>query len=159
TILAAAVSICKGLQKENFTLKVIGTPAEETTSSKIPMAKHGYFNDLDIALMMQGGDRTTVDGKSLAVSKFLLNFYTIASNVAVAAEQGRSALDGVLQAFYGIEFLREHVTSDVRIHGVITNGGVKPNIVPAEATAEFSIRAQNRKDLNKVIKRVKKVVE
>src|SRR5699024_4273944 len=76
-----------------------------------------------------------------------------------APEQGRSALDGVLQAFYGIEFLREHVTSDVRIHGVITNGGVKPNIVPAEATAEFSIRAQNRKDLNKVIKRVKKVVE
>lgn len=159
TVIGAASAICKGLQEVSYTLKIIGTPAEETTSAKIPMTKAGVFDELDIALMMHGGDRTTVDGRSLASSNFEFNFFGKEAHAAVAPEKGRSALDGVLQTFNGLEFLREHVQSDVRIHGVITNGGKKPNIVPGEATAEFSIRAQNRKYLNSVIKRVKKVVQ
>lgn len=159
TVIGSAIAICKGLQERSYTLKIIGTPAEETTSAKIPMTKAGIFDDLDIALMMHGGDRTTVDGRSLAASNFEFNFHGKESHAAVAPEKGRSALDGVLQTFNGIEYLREHVQSDVRIHGVITNGGKKPNIVPAEATAEFSIRAQNREYLNSVIERVKKVVQ
>lgn len=157
--MGAATSICKGLHNENYTLKIIGTPAEESTSAKIPMTKAGIFDDLDIALMMHGGDRTTVDGRSLAANNFEFKFTGKESHAAVAPEKGRSALDGVIQTFNGLEYLREHVTSDVRIHGIISDGGVKPNIVPAKATAEFSIRAKDREYLNSVIDRVKNVVK
>lgn len=158
-VIGAAVSIIKTCKNNNFTIKIFGTPAEETTSAKIPMTHMGLFDELDVALMMHGGDRTTVDGKSLAADSFEFIFEGTASHAAVAPEKGRSALDAVIQAFNGIEFLREHVRSDVRMHGVITNGGLKANIVPEVAVAEFSIRAKDREYLNSVSERVVKVVE
>lgn len=155
TMIGAALAIVKNASKVSpITLKVIGTPAEETTSAKIPMTENGVFDDLDIALMMHGGDRTTVDGESLACNNVTFDFKGKASHAAVAPEKGRSALDSVLMTFNGIEYLREHVSSDVRMHGVITDGGTQANIVPERATAEFSIRAKQRSYLDEVVKRV-----
>ncbi|MGX0562025.1 amidohydrolase [Staphylococcus schleiferi] len=159
SIVGAAVAIAKTCKDLNFILKVIGTPAEETTSGKIPMQKEGIFKELDLALMMHGGDRTTVDVKSLAINKINFEFKGTPSHAAVSPELGRSALDGVMMLFNGIEYLREHVTSDVRMHGIITNGGQAVNIVPDEASAQFSIRAEKRKNLNELLKRVYKVAE
>lgn len=157
SIIGAAVSITKSCKDLNYIIKVIGTPAEETTSGKLPMQKEGIFKELDLALMMHGGDRTTVDIKSLAINKIDFEFIGTPSHAAVAPELGRSALDGVMMLFNGIEYLREHVTNDVRMHGVITNGGQAVNIVPEQANAQFSIRAEKRKNLNNVLKRVYKI--
>ena len=142
------------LAGENATLVIYGTPAEETTSAKLPMAKQGIFDDLDVAIMMHGGDRTTVDGKSLALNLVDFVFHGKASHAAIAPEKGISALDAVLMMFNGIEYLLEHVRQDVRIHGVITDGGRAANIVPERAAAQFYIRANDRPYLDQVVERV-----
>ncbi|QHW35973.1 M20 family metallopeptidase [Staphylococcus ursi] len=159
SIIGAAIAITKVCSDLNYKLKVIGTPAEETTSGKIPMQKEGIFKNLDLALMMHGGDRTTVDVKSLAINKIDFEYSGVPSHAAVSPELGRSALDGVMMLFNGIEYLREHVTPDVRMHGIITNGGQAVNIVPEYASAQFSIRAEKRKNLNEVLDRVYKIAK
>ncbi len=159
SVVGAALSLAKIVGDQSVTIEVIGTPAEETTSGKIPMTKAGCFDHLDIALMMHAGDRTTVDGRSLAVDNFEFDFTGKESHAAVAPEKGISALDGVLMTFNGMEYLREHVRSDVRIHGIITDGGSAPNIVPGKATAKFSFRAADRKYLDQVVERALNVVK
>lgn len=154
SIIGAAVALSKTIDLEAATIKVIGTPAEETDSGKITMTKSGFFDDLDIALMMHGGDRTTVDGNSLASEVVEFHFEGKEAHAAVAPEQGISALDGVLLMFNAIEYLREHVRNDVRMHGIITNGGSAYNIVPGKASAKFSIRALDRPYLEEVLERV-----
>lgn len=153
-IVGAALALAKGLGEVPATIVVYGTPAEETTSGKIPMSKQGVFDDLDVALMMHGGDRTTVDGKSLAVDVFDFIFEGKSAHAAIAPEQGISALDAVLMMFNGLEYLREHVRSDVRFHGIITDGGKAPNIVPERAAARFYVRANDRPHLETVVERV-----
>lgn len=137
SIIGAAIATIKACSELNFIIKVIGTPAEETTSGKLSMQKAGVFKNLDLALMMHGSDRTTVDTKSLAINKIDFEYTGIPSHAAVSPELGRSALDGVMMLFNGIEYLREHVASDVRMHGIITNGGQAVNIVPEFASAQF----------------------
>lgn len=155
SIVGAGIALMKTLRKDiPVTIRIYGTPAEETTSAKLPMAKAGLFDDLDVALMMHGGDRTTVDGKSLALNLVDFIFQGKAAHAAVAPDQGISALDAVLMTFNGIEYLREHVRGDVRIHGVITDGGVAANVVPDRASAQFYIRAADRVYLDAVAERV-----
>ena len=153
-IVGAALSLKQHLAGQNATLVIYGTPAEETTSAKLPMAKQGIFDDLDVAIMMHGGDRTTVDGKSLALNLIDFVFHGKASHAAIAPEKGVSALDAVLMMFNGIEYLREHVKPEVRMHGVITDGGKAANIVPERASAQFYIRANDRPYLDQVVERV-----
>jgi len=153
-IVGAALALARGLGDAPATIFVYGTPAEETTSAKLPMARAGVFDHLDVALMMHAGDRTTVDGKSLALNLVDFIFEGKAAHAAIAPEQGISALDAVLMTFNGIEYLREHVRPDVRIHGVITDGGKAANIVPERAAAQFYIRADNRPHLDTVVERV-----
>lgn len=153
-ITGAALALAKGLGETPATIIVYGTPAEETTSGKVPMTKDGVFDDLDVALMMHGSDRTTVDGSSLAVNCFDFIFDGKSAHAAIAPDQGISALDAVLLTFNGIEYLREHVSPDVRFHGIITDGGKAPNMVPEHAVAQFYIRASDRPRLDTVIERV-----
>jgi amidohydrolase len=153
-IVGAALALAKGLGDSPASIVVYGTPAEETTSAKLPMAKAGIFDHLDVALMMHGGDRTTVDGKSLAMNLVDFVFEGKAAHAAIAPEQGISALDAVLMMFNGIEYLREHLRADVRIHGIITDGGKAANIVPERAAAQFYIRANDRPHLDTVVERV-----
>ncbi|TVY07102.1 M20 family metallopeptidase [Paenibacillus cremeus] len=154
SITGAAIALSKHLGDWPVTLVVYGTPAEETTSGKLPMIQAGLFDGLDVALMMHGGDRTTVDGKSLAMNLVDFIFEGKAAHAAVAPEKGVSALDGVLMTFNAIEYLREHVRSDVKMHGVITNGGTAANIVPEYASAQFYVRAADRPYLDTVVERV-----
>ncbi|MEJ8543669.1 amidohydrolase [Brevibacillus borstelensis] len=154
SITGAAIALSKHLGDTPATIKLFGTPAEETTSGKVPMAEAGLFDCLDVAMMMHGGDRTTVDGKSLAINSIEFVFEGKPAHAAVAPEQGISALDAVLLTFNGIEYLREHVRADVKIHGIITEGGTAANIVPERAVAKFLVRAADRQYLNTVVERV-----
>ena len=161
SILAAAGALQQVKGDKPYTITVYGTPAEESVSGKILMIRGGCtFEELDVALMMHGSGETQTDVKSLAMSKFKVVFHGVSSHAAVKPEQGRSALDALILAFQGIEFLREHVASDVKIHYTVVDcGGTPANIVPATATASFYVRSYNRTYLDSVIERFKKVLQ
>lgn len=161
SILAAAAALKNADTEENYTVTVYGTPAEESVSGKIMMVKNGCtFEELDVALMMHGSGATQVDVKSLALSKFKIIFHGVSAHAAVKPEKGRSALDGLIMACQGVEFLREHVADDVKMHYTIVNcGGTPANIVPATAEASFYVRSYSRTYLDTVIERFKKVLQ
>lgn len=159
SISGAAIALKDILKERSFKIVVYGTPAEETLGGKIGMIKEGCFQDIDVALMMHASPTTTTDVKSLAMSNFDVTFHGTSAHAALAPEKGRSALDGVLLLFQGIEFMREHVKEDTRIHYTITNAGGPANVVPKIAQAKFSLRSYDREYLNTVIERFKKVVQ
>lgn len=158
-IVGAAKVIKENFNDMPYKLVVYGTPAEETIGGKINMIKEGYFQDIDVALMMHASPTTTTDIKSLAMSNFNVIFHGTSAHAALAPEKGRSALDGLLILFQGIEFMREHVKEDTRMHYTITNGGGPANVVPKIAEAKFSLRSYDRAYLDTVIERFKKVVQ
>ena len=160
-ILAAAKALKDADIKEPYTITVYGTPAEESVSGKIKMIQNGCtFEELDVALMMHGGPATQVDVKSLANTKYKVIFHGVSSHAAIKPEKGRSALDGLILAFQGIEFLREHVSSDVKMDYTVVNcGGTPANVVPAYAEASAYVRSYNRAYLNSVCERFEKVLK
>lgn len=159
SIIGAALSLKEILKDKNYKIVVYGTPAEETIGAKVKMLQEGCFQDIDVALMMHGAPDTTTDVKSLALSNFTIKFHGVSSHAALAPEKGRSALDGLILLFQGIEFLREHMREDVKIHYTITNAGGPANVVPKYAEAKVSIRSYDRFYLDHIIKRFSKVVQ
>ena len=161
SILAAAKALKDVEIREPYTITVYGTPAEESVSGKIRMIQNGCtFEELDAALMMHGGPATQVDVKSLANSKYKVIFHGVSAHAAIKPEKGRSALDALILAFQGIEFLREHVNSDVKIHYTVVNcGGTPANVVPAYAEASVYVRSYNRAYLDTVCRRFEKVLK
>lgn len=142
-----------------FELVVYGTPAEETRGAKITMWENGCFRDIDVALMMHGGPDTCVDEKSLALSNYTVIFHGKRAHAALAPDQGRSALDALLLAFNGIEFLREHVREDTRMHYTITETPGPSNVVPARAVGAVSLRSYSREVLNDVCRRFHQIIQ
>ena len=161
SILAAAKAMKDAEIRKPYTITVYGTPAEESVSGKIRMIQNGCtFEELDVALMMHGGPATQVDVKSLANSKYKVIFHGVSAHAAIKPEKGRSALDALILAFQGIEFLREHVNSDVKIQYTVVNcGGTPANVVPAYAEASVYVRSYNRAYLDTVCRRFEKVLK
>lgn len=158
-ILGAAMAIKAKVTDRPYTLEVIGTPAEETVGGKISMLEHGAFKDLDVALMMHGNDVTQVDLKSLALSEFLVTYHGVSAHAGMAPEDGRSALEALMLMFDGLAFLRGHVRDDTRIHGIIEQGGTVVNAIPDLAVARIEVRSYDRPYLDRVIERVKRILE
>lgn len=160
SVIGAAIVLKEAKLNCPYTIEVIGTPAEETAEGgKTIMLENGAFKDIDIALMMHGGDATITDIKSMALSEFVITYEGVPSHAAIAPEKGRSALEAVMLAFNGIAYLRDHVLDDVRIHGIIENGGQSVNAIPKMASARFEFRSYSRSYLNKVIERAIKIFD
>ncbi len=124
------------------TLRYYGTPAEEGGDGKVYMIRAGLFRDVDVVLEWHPGSANEVmNGGMLAINTARFLFHGVAAHAAMAPDRGRSALDAVMLMGNGIEFLREHIPSNSRIHYIITNGGAAPNIVPD--TAELYLYARN----------------
>lgn len=152
SVIGAAVAMKDQISDYNFSLEVIGTPAEESAEGgKTIMLEKGVFKHLDIALMMHGGDATITDIKSMALSEYLVTFIGISAHSAIAPDKGRSALEALMLAFNGIAYLRGHVQDDVRIHGIVENGGQVVNSIPEKAVGRFEFRSYNRPYLDSVI--------
>lgn len=161
SILAAAEALKRVDLPFPYKIVVYGTPAEETEGGKILMLRHGdCFDDIDVALMMHGSGETTTDIKSLALTKLLVKYSGVAAHAALRPDKGRSALDGLILAFQGVEFLREHVKEEVKMHYTVNDcGGTGANTVPASATATFFVRSYNRVYLEEVLTRFEKVLQ
>jgi aminobenzoyl-glutamate utilization protein B len=139
----AAVAIKEEMQARGLkgTLRYYGTPAEEGGGGKIYMIHAGLFKDVDAVLAWHPGDSNRVSMSSLLANNGgRFKFYGVASHAAAAPDRGRSALDGVMIFLNAVEYLREHVPQETRIHYIITNGGSAPNIVPAYAEANLVAR-------------------
>ncbi|MCG3224763.1 MAG: M20 family metallopeptidase [Candidatus Heimdallarchaeota archaeon] len=136
-------------------LVFMGTPAEEGGGGKIFMIKAGLFDEVDAAIMFHPSATKNYVGRGgLAVQEIKIEFFGKTAHASAEPEKGINALDAIIQTFNGISALRQHITSDARMHGVITNGGVKPNIVPDYASAEFYVRAQDDKYLEELLNKV-----
>jgi len=138
---------------------VLGTPFEEGGGGKVVMAERGIFDALDAAMMVHPQRRTMIGRGGLACVSLTIRYHGKASHASSAPELGISALDAVLQLFFGINQLRQFAPAGHRIHGVITHGGVAPNIVPALAEAEILVRAVNRRELTGLTQRVRAIAE
>jgi aminobenzoyl-glutamate utilization protein B len=133
------------------TIRYYGCPAEETLNGKGFMAREGVFDDLDVALTWHPSFVNSVWASiSTAVNSFKVNFHGIASHAAAAPESGRSALDGVQLMDVGVNYMREHMPQQARVHCVITAGGEAPNVVPAYAQVWYFVRAPNRQQVDQV---------
>jgi len=109
------------------------------------MVRDGYFSDVDAAISHHPGSMNAVTLKSsVALNSVKFHFYGAVAHAGGSPEQGRSALDAVELMNGGVNFLREHVIQDARIHYIIEKGGEQPNIVPAYASSWYYIRAPER---------------
>ncbi|WP_122640252.1 M20 family metallopeptidase [Romboutsia sp. Marseille-P6047] len=157
-IAAGTLGACLVLSKLKKYFKgkivLIGTPAEETIGYKCNLVKAGVFNDIDIVFQMHIEAFNNINCKALAMDSIEFSFKGVAAHAASHPHMGVNALDAVQLTFAGINALRQHVTSDVRIHGIVSNGGEAPNIVPDRASCKFYVRAEDRKNLEVVKEKV-----
>lgn len=153
----AGVALSKTLDEIGGKVIVFGTPAEETNGAKVLMSEEGVFDDVDVAMILHPSNESTESGDSLAMDAIQFHYKGKSSHAAASPEKGINALDSVLQLFSGINALREHVASDVRIHGIISEGGLAANVVPDNAVAQFYIRASERAYLNEVVEKIKNI--
>ena len=138
-----------------------GCPGEEGGSGKAFMAKGGVFADLDAAITWHPGDLTQADtGSSLANYQVAYKFYGKSAHAGGAPHLGRSALDALELMNMGVQFLREHVVPEARIHYAITNtGGYSPNVVQPYAEVLYLIRAPKNSQVEEIYQRVNKIAE
>jgi aminobenzoyl-glutamate utilization protein B len=156
--LGAALAMQAALRAHGVagTVRYYGCPAEETLTGKTYMARAGAFDDLDAAITWHPAyvNGVWANGSSLAMNSFEVHFHGVAAHGAGDPHNGRSALDGAMLMDVGVNYLREHVEQDTRIHSVISDGGRAPNVVPPEATIWYFVRAPKREAVEAIYARV-----
>ncbi len=155
----AGVLLSKVIDEIGGKVYVFGTPAEETNGAKVAMTEVGLFDQMDAVMMVHPAGFTTESGTSLAIEALQFDYKGRPAHAAACPEEGINALNAVIQLFNGIDALRQHVTPDVRMHGIITQGGVAANIVPEAATAQFYIRAATKEYLAVVKEKVLNIAQ
>jgi aminobenzoyl-glutamate utilization protein B len=162
TALAAAIAAGEALEEHKLkgTIRFYGTPAEENFSSKRIMVNHGLFDDVDAALSHHPGSLNVATlASSNVISGCRFHFYGKSSHAAGNPEAGRSALDAVELMNVGVNYLREHIIPEARIHYVIEYGGGQPNVVPDYARSHYYLRAPEQDLLEPIKERVRKIAE
>ncbi len=158
----AAIAIKEIMVKYKLkgTLKLFGCPAEETVEGKVYMARDGIFNGLDICFDWHPGDENDVSLASTnALNNFEVMFHGHTAHAAGDPWNGRSALDAVELMNHGVNYLREHVKPTVRLHYVIPDAGLAPNVVPDYARVWYFVRGKDRAEVEEAYTRVLKIAE
>jgi len=159
---AAAIAVKNWMIANNKsgTIRFYGTPAEEGGSGKVYMVREGLFKDVDLVFHWHPGALNSAGARSsLANKSGKFRFTGIAAHAAASPERGRSALDGVEAMNDMVNMMREHVSSESRIHYVITRGGEAPNVVPAFAEVYYYVRHPNREVVKEVWDRVTRAAQ
>ena len=161
--LLAATAVKDYLAANNLPGRVryYGCPAEEGGAAKGFMVRDGAFDDVDIAITWHPSAFSGVyESISLANTRIDFSFVGRASHAAAAPHLGRSALDAVELMNVGVNYMREHMPSDARVHyAYLDAGGIAPNVVQATAKIRYLIRARNLPELNRLIERVRKIAD
>ncbi|MBI4382014.1 MAG: M20 family metallopeptidase [candidate division NC10 bacterium] len=152
--IGAALAIQPFLARLGGQVQVIGCPAEERGGGKIALVKAGLFAGVDAALLVHPSNKNEIFKCALAMRALQVEFFGKSSHAAAAPHLGINALDAVLLSFSNLNALRQQLRGDARIHGIITDGGRAPNIIPDYAAARFYIRALDLDYLHDLHRRV-----
>ena len=123
---------------------VIGTPAEEGGAGKVKLLEAGVFRGVDAAMMIHGRCGTRVWRPSLGIIKVKAEFFGKAAHASSWPWRGVNALNAVIQLFVAMDAMRQQLRPDARVHGIISQGGAQPNIIPEYASAEFYLRSLDK---------------
>lgn len=159
---AAAIVMRRVMEQRGIagTVRLYGTPAEETVVGKVYMAKAGVFDDLDAAIEWHPSQETQIRNQpGRAMNNFTVEFFGQAAHAAADPWNGRSALDAVELMDYGVNMMREHVKPTTRIHYVIPNGGEAPNVVPEYAKVWYYVRDVDRTSVEGYYQRILKIAQ
>ncbi len=145
--LGASLALAKLGDKLPGRIHLIGTPGEEGGGGKVIMERHGAFEGVDTALMMHPGFCNLVTTPILAAAHVDVIYHGKPAHSSALPDRGINALDGLITAYQAIAALRQHIKQSERIHGIITDGGQAPNIVPERAAGQFIVRAATAQEL------------
>jgi amidohydrolase len=150
----AAVAVGRVLPETGGSVAAIGTPAEEVFGGKAIMAGRGAFDGLDAAMLVHPGSRNVALTAALACATVNVEYFGKEAHAASRPEAGINALDALVVAYNAIGALRQHIRDSARVHGIITDGGQMPNVVPNHAQAIFLARAEDEAYLEDLKRRV-----
>ncbi|WP_373314416.1 M20 family metallopeptidase [Xylanibacillus composti] len=156
---AAAIALREAIDAYGGKAVVFGTPAEETNGAKVTMAEQGLFDQVDAVMMVHPLSHYERSGSSMAMEALQFDYFGKAAHAAANPEDGINALDAVIQLFNGVNALRQQLPDGVRVHGIISNGGEAPNIIPDFAQAKFYVRAANKRTLQDMVDKVKRCAD
>ncbi|MGI9589737.1 MAG: M20 family metallopeptidase [Myxococcota bacterium] len=122
-------------------VRVLGTPAEEHGCGKELMAREGALDGVDAALMMHPSGVNLANMPCIAMAELEIVYHGQASHAAAMPERGINALDAMMIGYNAMAALRQHIGRDERIHGIVTDGGQAPNVVPERSAGRFYVRA------------------
>jgi len=168
TSIAAAVALSETINDTGGKVVVLGTPAEEgglrgkggpNGNVKARFIEHGFLQDVDAALMVHPAGKTRLSGPSLANNHLFFHFYGKPSHAGSSPHKGVNALDALVLLYNGISVLRQQLPDGVRVHGIITNGGQAPNVIPEYASAHYYIRARTREQVLELEPRLRAIAE
>ncbi|MGV9678073.1 amidohydrolase [Nocardia sp. NPDC003482] len=145
--LAAVADVC------GITVRVLGTPAEESGGGKVLMLERGVFDDIAMALMVHPGPADIVAARSLALADLSIVYHGREAHASAAPDQGRNAGDAVTVAQVALGLLRQHLGPGQQLHGIVGSGGVAPNIVPGQAELLYYLRAVDSASLAELMRR------
>lgn len=152
--LGAATGLKAVLGDLSASVTVVGTPGEEGGGGKVILAEAGVFDDLDAAMMVHPSGNNTLWKHSLGRRKLNLEFFGRSTHASAFPEKGINALDALIATFNNIAALRQQIEDTSRIHGVITNGGESPNVIPDYTSALFYVRAIDDETCDRLLERV-----
>ena len=149
----AGLALAAVADRLGITVRVIGTPAEESGGGKIVLLERGVFDGVAAAVMIHPGPFDIVGATSLALADLAITFTGREAHASAAPEYGRNAGDAVTVTQVALGLLRQHLAPGQQLHGIVSAGGVAPNIVPAHAELLYYLRARTAESLAELWKR------
>lgn len=150
----AALALRELADRLGVTIKLIGTPAEESGGGKVLLLERGVFDDVAMAMMVHPAPEETCASPSLAITDLEVTYVGKAAHAASAPHRGRNAADALTVAQVAVGLLRQHLQPRQMLHGIVTRGGAAPNIVPAETVALYYVRSADVESLRQLETRV-----
>ena len=156
TTVGAAVVVKQLCEAQGIPVRVLlaGCPAEETFGAKSLLSREGAFDGVDCALQAHLSEETNLYHRSLALTAMELRYFGRSAHAAAAPWEGINALDAIQLFYAGVAALRQQLRPDVRLHGVIREGGKAANSIPERASCLYYARAEKRADLDRVVERL-----
>ena len=161
TCAGAAVIFKRVCEQTGLKARVLfaGCPAEETFGSKALLAAKGAFDQVDLALQAHLSEETNIYHRSLALTALEIRYFGKAAHASAAPWEGINALDAVQLFYAGISALRQQLKPDVRLHGIVREGGLAANSIPERASCLYYARTARRQDLDRVVERLRDVAQ
>lgn len=152
--LGAGIAAARLTEELGGRVRILGCPAEEGGGGKVFMIREGAFDGVSAAMMVHPADHDLPTMRTLAIHGLEVRYHGQASHAASAPELGRNALDAAVLGYLNVAALRQHIAPDERVHGIFTEAGEKPNIVPRTAAASWYVRSGTVERLAELKRRV-----